>query len=121
MKKTFLCLFAMIAIPAMSYAEREDNDNGKLPNPGTVTTYWGSEASTNPNNPCKGATIRKCAEIVTNIMSMNGKSIVTTIIKDSNGKTKAVYKDIVTSTPSEIIEETIATLPSNGQVEEVNL
>ena len=52
---------------------------------------------------------------------MNGKSIVTTIIKDSNGKTKAVYKDIVTSTPSEIIEETIATLPSNGQVEEVNL
>ena len=45
----------MIAIPAMSYAEREDNDNGKLPNPGTVTTYWGSEASTNPNNPCKGA------------------------------------------------------------------
>ncbi|WP_430615075.1 hypothetical protein [Flavobacterium sp. JP2137] len=48
--KTILMFFA-ICVSLVGYGQT------------TVSTYYEEKASTNPNNPCKGATIRKCAVI----------------------------------------------------------
>lgn len=53
---------------------------------GSTTIYYGTEASTNPNNPCKGATTRKCAVISTNSnIGDNGETTETTEVRDANG------------------------------------
>lgn len=38
-----------------------------------VSTFYGSKASTNANNPCKGATIRKCGTIESSLVSLKTK------------------------------------------------
>lgn len=62
--KKFFFLGAVLASAISLHAEPTDppitppGDNN-----GPIATYYGTEASTNPNNPCKGATTRVCAKI----------------------------------------------------------
>ena len=47
-----------------------------------VSTFYGSKASANANNPCKGATIRKCGTIESSLVSF----------EDQTSETKANIK-----------------------------
>ena len=41
-----------------------------------VSTFYGSKASTNANNPCKGATIRKCGTIESSLVSFEDQRML---------------------------------------------
>lgn len=58
MKKFIIFAFALIAVQGIFAG----NNKGSQ-----VTTYYGEEASNDPNNPCKGATYRVCATITTKV------------------------------------------------------
>ena len=80
------------------------NPTDDLPLPGPdKSTFFGSKASTNPNNPCKGATIRVCGILVTNLMPVNeNKTLVTKTVEDANG--------VIISESSYIVPKSIDTL-----------
>lgn len=89
---------------------------------GCRSIYWGTEASTNPNNPCKGATTRKCAEIDTQITSTgNGSSLVVRTIRDGDGVVKSITRDIVLGDAPSIIQNELLNLPSNAEMTYVGL
>lgn len=52
-----------------------------------VSTFYGSKASTNANNPCKGATIRKCGTIESSLVSFEDQTLVMQQVKDADGNT----------------------------------
>lgn len=73
-----------------------------------------------PNNPCKGATTRKCAEIDNQIISVgNGSSMVITTVKDGDGVVKSVSRNVVAASASDIIQEEILNLPANAEMTHV--
>lgn len=82
------------------------------------TTFWGTEASDKPNNPCKGATWRKCAEIDTQIAPIgNGINSVKTILRDKDGVIKSIETTTTTATAEEIINYITSHTPVNAQNE----
>ena len=52
-----------------------------------VSTFYGSKASSNANNPCKGATIRKCGTIESSLVSFEDQTLVMQQVKDADGNT----------------------------------
>lgn len=87
---------------------------------GCSSTYWGTEASTHPNNPCKGATTRKCAEITTQILpNGNGSKTVIQTVRDGKGKVLGVSRQNIYASIEDIIQQEISTLPANAIVTEV--
>ena len=59
-------------------------------NPGTKTTFYGTEASNNPNNPCKGATIRVCGTIEQTPVSTPVGTVMKKVVKNANGQVLSV-------------------------------
>ena len=56
-----------------------------------VSIFYGAKASSNPNNPCKGATIRICAKVETKLVALtDGETLVSKSIEDADGKLKSV-------------------------------
>lgn len=117
MKKLFLCMFAFMACSAVfangecqnttaaNKAEVSTDDK-------TVSTFYGSKASTNANNPCKGATIRKCGTIETSLVSfLDGQTFVIQQVKDNAGNilstTNFISPVSVSETKANIRVETI--------------
>lgn len=67
MKKTILIVSSLFAMTCMS-AFADDYDAIADDAPIIFRQiYYGTEASKHPNNPCKGATTRKCAELFTSL------------------------------------------------------
>lgn len=60
MRKKAIFLLACVAIAASLQSVYAGDVKMKA-----SSTYYGTKASTNPNNPCKGATTRKCGVIET--------------------------------------------------------
>ncbi len=52
-----------------------------------ISTFYGSKASTNANNPCKGATIRICGIVNITLVPSNGSTFVVQQVKDAEGNT----------------------------------
>lgn len=51
-----------------------------------VSKFYGSKASSNANNPCKGATIRICGTIESELVFINSEqTLVVQQIKDADG------------------------------------
>lgn len=67
----------------------------------TVSTFYGSKASSNANNPCKGATIRKCGTIESSLVSFEDQTLVMQQEKDVEGNTLSVNNFFVPSSVSE--------------------
>ena len=67
----------------------------------TVSTFYGSKASSNANNPCKGATIRKCGTIESSLVSFADQTLVMQQVKDVEGNTLSVNNFFVPSSVSE--------------------
>ncbi|MCM1078565.1 MAG: hypothetical protein NC344_09560 [Bacteroidales bacterium] len=80
--KKFLLGAILIASANSLYAQAESPESGNYRE--TVTEFWGSKASSNANNPCKGATIRICGTITTKLIS-DDVALVETIWLDENG------------------------------------
>ena len=77
----------------------------------TNLLFFGSKASTNPNNPCKGATIRVCGILVTNLMPVNeNKTLVTKTVEDANG--------VIISESSYIVPKSIDTVTKETSEQE---
>ena len=62
MKKILMTMLTMLAVLASNAFTFDQDDK-------TITIFYGSRASNNANNPCKGATIRKCGVIETRLLS----------------------------------------------------
>lgn len=59
---------------------------------------YGSKASNNANNPCSGATIRKCAVVHTDYVSLDEYSVyVEKTVKDANGNVIGIYDGVINS------------------------
>lgn len=67
----------------------------------TVSTFYGSKASSNANNPCKGATIRKCGTIESNFVSIDDQTFVMQQVKDADGNTLSTNNFFVPSSVAE--------------------
>ena len=96
-----MSLMAM-AVP-MAFA-----DYGVNPGHSGRSVYYGTEASTNANNPCKGATTRVCGIIETNVEGVNGKTKVTKIVKSADGQILSMTQNYVSGTPSQVFKEEMA-------------
>jgi len=120
MKKLYLIIAAVMAIPSLMSAQALELEEAPDFEIGCRSVYWGTEASTHPNNPCKGATTRKCAEIDNQIISVgNGSSMVITMVKDGDGVVKSVSRNVVAASASDIIQEEILNLPANAEMTHV--
>ena len=88
-KFTFLCL-ALCFGTFSSFAQSINKDTRYK-----ETKYYGTEASTNANNPCKGATTRVCAVVTTEASVLPDKNtLVTKTIKDADGNIISVINFI---------------------------
>ena len=72
MKRRTFFLLACVALAASLQSAYAGDDTK------TISTYYGSEASNNSRNPCKGATIRKCGVIETSYSAIEKKQYKTT-------------------------------------------
>lgn len=90
MKKTLLFLFVSL-IGGTMYSQSLENEetfsNSINQNEQKiVSTFYGSKASSNANNPCKRATIRVCGKIESELITDNsGQTLVVQQIKDADG------------------------------------
>lgn len=74
-------LFTLFLAAICSGVSAEDTNSKKI-----ISTYYGTKASTNANNPCKGATTRKCGTIESEItMEGSDSSSVIRTVKDAEG------------------------------------
>lgn len=71
MKK--ILLFLMTTVPLLCFGENSKTNGSEDGYIVFRSVYYGTEASTHPNNPCKGATTRKCAEIESNIKAISSQ------------------------------------------------
>lgn len=111
----------MMAIPSLISAQSQELDDAPDSNIVLRTIYYGAESSDHPNNPCKGATIRKCAEIDYDVDDAgDGNSIVVKTVKDHKGIVKSVSRSIVAAPVSDIIQEAISKLPANADITHIN-
>jgi hypothetical protein len=112
--KQFAC--ALCAVSLFSFTSRATDICEKA---SVKTTYYGTKASTNPNNPCSGDTVRKCAEVVTDLLqkATNVQAVVTyndplsdlvfkhefTIIGDLNYAIQKVTSDLPSNTDCQVV------------------
>jgi hypothetical protein len=91
-------LFALLGCSLSINAASEDG--GKI-----VTTFYGSKASSNANNPCKGATIRKCGTIETSDLAVSeSTTMVTSVVRDGDGKWVSTEVEFVDA-PVEVVKQ----------------
>lgn len=122
MKKTLLALaIGILATSAETFAQPLD----VLPDvPGVplitqkviTTRFYGTTATNNANNPCKGATIRVCGEISTEIQEENNVSKVTETVTDENNMVINVSTTTVQASAEEVLAEIQSNLPSNAEI-----
>lgn len=80
-KLLFLGLSLLVCSTYTVANSSNDNDHNTK-----VNIFYGTKASHNATNPCKGPTIRKCGEIVATYEDNgDGQTFVTRTVKDANG------------------------------------
>ena len=95
MKKFFMGMIAVIVcgtafagnLNEIKASAVSDDDLSTSTPDKIVSTFYGSKASTNANNPCKGATIRKCGTIESSLVSFEDQTLVMQQVKDADGNT----------------------------------
>lgn len=82
MKKIYLCLVLLCAMTVKTQADEPKT---------IVTTFYGTKARNNANNPCKGATTRVCGKIETTFYEISeDQTLVTTTKFDRNGNITSI-------------------------------
>lgn len=111
--KTITKLFTLALVLSSQSLLANPTDDLPVPSP-DKSTFWGSKASTNPNNPCKGATIRLCGILATDITPIDeNKTLVTKTVKDANG--------VIISESSYIVPKSIDTVTKETSEQENTL
>ncbi len=111
--KTITKLFTLALVLSSQSLLANPTDDLPRPSP-DKSTFWGSKASTNPNNPCKGATIRLCGILATDITPIDeNKTLVTKTVKDANG--------VIISESSYIVPKSIDTVTKETSEQENTL
>lgn len=87
--KNLLCLSMMILGGVSSFAQDHK----------TVAEYYGTKASTNANNPCKGATVRICGRITSELMQVEKTEHITAYDRikwvEISGDPAKQYRDVI--------------------------
>lgn len=118
MKKTVLLAASSVLVGFSAMAE-------SLPQPTIppviiVKEYFGTKASNNPNNPCKGETTRICyRETQTASQWTPGKVKITKIGENENGRIVNAEENIVDGTIESVVNEMRMSLPYNATVKTV--
>lgn len=117
MRKTLLIVTSLIAMTFTS-AFADGFDTSAEEGPIIFRqVYYGTQASTHPNNPCKGATTRKCAELFTSLTAYADCTMMTSVLTNEKGEELMSSEQTVYSTPDEIIAEKLKALPDNATFE----
>lgn len=126
MKRTLFFLVVSLASGTM-YSQSLENEN-RLSNSVNqneqkiVSTFYGSKASSNANNPCKGATTRVCGKIESELIAINSEqTIVKQQIKDSDGTVLSSFNDFVAKPLKEVKESIIIQTLNFGGVLETDV
>ena len=84
LKKVFLLSAGALMSAADCLAQAPDGGSDHWQNGGPVSIFWGTKSRKSYVNPCRGATIRKCAELVpqNNVapLSMTGTASTATMV-----------------------------------------
>lgn len=84
LKKVFLLSAVALTSVADCLAQAPDGGSDHWQNGGPVSIFWGTKSRKSYVNPCRGATIRKCAELVpqNNVapLSMTGTASTATMV-----------------------------------------
>lgn len=117
MKRTLFFLFVSLLVSGTMYSqslENEETPSNSATTEQLVSTFYGSRVSSNANNPCKGATIRVCGIIETNLISVNStQTIVEQQIKDADGTVLSV-SDYFVAKPLKAVKEDIIKFRRNS-------
>lgn len=108
----------------MAIAQPEEliQDPGVVPKPKRViATYYGTQASTNPENPCKGATIRVCAQREETAYPNTGTWDIEKTLKDEDGN--IISMQILLNVPNPVLylQRIALSLPENAVLDELSL
>lgn len=112
MKRTIILV--MLSVFSMAEIQADENDgltttSSSTGTPIIQTTFYGSKASSNPNNPCKGATIRVCGVIVHSFTDVSigdtPLTLVKTTVKDAYGNVTSENQKIDKCTIAEAKEK----------------
>lgn len=114
MKKSILAGLGMLLVSLSAIAE-------KNPQPGTpviiVKEYFGTEASNDANNPCKGETTRVCYRETQTITVVGpGQVRIEKIGERLNGQVENLENRVVNGTIESVVNEMRSSLPANGKV-----
>ncbi|MBD3588794.1 hypothetical protein [Bacteroides sp. GM023] len=106
-----IAAFALVSSGAVVNQAKASDDTK------TKSTFYGSKASSNSNNPCKGATTRVCGIIETRAQQISvGVTTVTQTTTDPKGNILSTTMRITDKTPEQIREEVIRKALSKGAV-----
>lgn len=86
-----------------------------------TSTFYGSEASPKGNNPCKGATIRVCGVITSELVALNPNTTsVYTEVKDASGTSLSTSTYLIEKPINEALEDIKIDLLNEGGTFEDN-
>ena len=92
------------SLSAQNVTEEHDPIQGNFTK--LVSTFYGTKASKNANNPCKGATTRKCGKIETELQSVSAdETLVRETLKSPDDKILSVSTRIELKPIDEVKEE----------------
>lgn len=120
MNKKLLLILVVIGCVQLVYADNDSQEDKKI-----VSTFYGSKASSNANNPCKGSTIRVCGTIEQSLVSLTSEELPYTLVErktfDANGGLMAHDIRVENISKDELKREIIqSNLKSSAKVEIVN-
>lgn len=104
MKKLMLFMFLGCSLALNAASEEEKKVNAPIVK--VTSTFYGSKASTNANNPCKGSTIRICGKIESSNMAVSdSETLVTTTCKDSEDNVISVDAELMDAPLEDVLKE----------------
>lgn len=110
MKKIFYAFVAMVICASTAFAASSDKDETIL------KRYYGEKANNSYKNPCKGETVRICAEVVEKVTAVNGGYMVAITTYDGNGNVTNKSVSYTSATIDEIIADAVSDIPDNAEV-----
>ncbi len=118
MKQTIILLGLLSIITASTGFAEDHNIPERIPERAvTRSIFYGTEASNNPHNPCKGATTKVCGIIESQIIETTHGPVLIKRVYDYNKILKDHFSYFVATSPYLQLQIEIEALPSNAVIE----
>jgi hypothetical protein len=121
MKKILILSSVLMSSMAMYSQEVSNNESPDVPEllseQKVSSTFYGAKASPKANNPCKGATIRVCGVVTSELVALNPNTTsVYTEVKDASGTSLSTSTYLIEKPINEALEDIKINLLNEGGV-----